>query len=77
MLGQHTTQRWLTRRTIPLLFLFPLIDAYQPAALAEMASPPKPDLAALRALGAEVAEKDGKPCQHVGSHGSRGIGASR
>ena len=63
MLGQHTTQRWLTRRIIPLLFLFPVIDAYRPTALAETARPTKVDLAALRALGAEVVEKDGKAYQ--------------
>ncbi|MBC8875649.1 MAG: hypothetical protein H8E44_39995 [Planctomycetes bacterium] len=63
MLGQQTTRRWLMRPIIPLLFLFPLISGYQNAALAETARPPTADLAALRALGAEVAERDGKPYQ--------------
>ncbi len=63
MLGQQTTQRWIIRRTIPLFFLLPLLAACRPTALAETARRPKPDLAALRALGAEVSEKDGKAYQ--------------
>lgn len=63
MLGQQTTKCWQTRPVIPVLFLFSLIGAYGSTALAETARPPNPDLEALRALGAEVVEKDGKAYQ--------------